>query len=76
MDATSETLKKANQAVAAAYRHKTGKSEKRAAGAHEDRHGDDRARKPSRRALPDRPDRVRTTAAADSIGFQYAAGGH
>lgn len=28
MDATSETLKKANQAVAAAYRHKTGKSEK------------------------------------------------
>lgn len=27
MDATSETLKKANQAVAAAYRHKTGKSE-------------------------------------------------
>lgn len=27
MDAISETLKKANQAVAAAYRHKTGKSE-------------------------------------------------
>lgn len=27
MDVTSETLKKANQAVAAAYRHKTGKSE-------------------------------------------------
>lgn len=76
MDATSETLKKANQAVAAAYRHKTGKSEKELL-ALMDKETWMTAQEAIEAGFADRPDRVGTTAAADGIVFRYvAAGGH
>ena len=69
MDATSETLKKANQAVAAAYRHKTGKSEKELL-ALMDKETWMTAQEAIEAGFADRPDRVRTTAAADGIVFR------